>query len=122
MARVVHFEIPAANPERSAEFYNSVFGWQIKKWDGPMNYWMVTTGPKDQPGIDGAIMENKSVKTVVNTIGVESIDDSVRKVLKAGGKQLMQKDKIEGVGWFCYCLDPDGNMFGILEPLPGSSM
>jgi predicted enzyme related to lactoylglutathione lyase len=120
MARVVHFEIPAENPERAAEFYNSAFGWQIRKWDGPTSYWLVTTGEKGEPGIDGAIMENKNVKSVVNTIGVQSIDESIRKVLKAGGKQATKKDLIPEIGWFCYCQDPDGNLFGILEPLPGS--
>ena len=35
MARVVHFELPADDPERAVKFYEGVFGWQIQKWDGP---------------------------------------------------------------------------------------
>jgi predicted enzyme related to lactoylglutathione lyase len=120
MPRVVRFEIPAEEPERAVKFYESVFGWKISTWGGPMAYWLVSTGPKDEPGIDGAIIEKKNVKSVVNTIGVASLDESIRKALEAGGKQLMEKDQIPGVGWFCYCQDPDGNMFGLLEPLPGS--
>ena len=34
MSRVVHFEIPADNPDRVAEFYKKVLGWNIQKWEG----------------------------------------------------------------------------------------
>jgi len=56
MGRVVHFEINAADPERAAMFYESVFDWEIKKWDGPVDYWLVMTG-EDDDGIDGAIVK-----------------------------------------------------------------
>lgn len=29
MPRVVHFEIPADNPEKVAKFYTDVFGWKV---------------------------------------------------------------------------------------------
>jgi predicted enzyme related to lactoylglutathione lyase len=116
----VHFEIPAEKPERTVKFYESVFGWKISTWDGPMDYWLVSTGPKEEPGIDGAIVEKKNVKKVVNTIGVASLGESIRKVLKAGGKQRMEKDLVPRRWLFCHCQDPDGNMFGMMEPLPGS--
>jgi len=44
MPRVVHFEIHADDPQRAANFYQGVFGWDIKKWEGPEDYWLVTTG------------------------------------------------------------------------------
>ena len=50
MPRVIHFEIPTDDPERAAKFYRNVFGWEIQKWDGPVEYWLVTTGDEDQPG------------------------------------------------------------------------
>ena len=56
MARVIHFELAADDPERATEFYTKVFGWQIQKWDGPQDYWLATTGAPGAPGIDGAIM------------------------------------------------------------------
>ena len=43
MSRVVHFEIHAENPERAVRFYTAVFGWTITKWDGPFDYWLVST-------------------------------------------------------------------------------
>ena len=50
MSRVIHFEIHADNPERAIAFYSGLFGWQFKKWEGPMLYWLITTGPdSDEP-------------------------------------------------------------------------
>ena len=46
MPRPIHFEIPADQPERASAFYRDVFGWQFRKWDGPMPYWLITTGPR----------------------------------------------------------------------------
>src|SRR5436309_10564741 len=31
---VVHFEIPANEPERAAKFYRELFGWEISRWGG----------------------------------------------------------------------------------------
>jgi predicted enzyme related to lactoylglutathione lyase len=53
MPRPVHFEIPAENPQRAINFCSTVFGWKFTKWDdGPMEYWMVETGPASEPGQD----------------------------------------------------------------------
>ena len=52
MPRPIHFEIPADNPDRAIAFYQSAFGWQFMKWEGPQPYWLITTGPKDTPGIE----------------------------------------------------------------------
>jgi uncharacterized protein len=32
-----------------------------------------------------------------------------------GGKMLMPKTAIPGVGWFSTCQDTEGNIFGIIE-------
>ena len=42
MNRFTHFELAAADLEKTAAFYRAVFGWQIEKWAGPVDYWMVT--------------------------------------------------------------------------------
>jgi len=65
MSRVVHFEIPADNPERSIKFFESVFGWKIEKWDGPIEYWVVMTGDEEEPGIDGGLARRENPETGV---------------------------------------------------------
>ncbi|HZS45758.1 MAG TPA: VOC family protein [Blastocatellia bacterium] len=114
MPRVVHFEIAASEPERASEFYRKVFGWEIKKWDGPQPYWLVSTGNKEQPGIDGGILKGNN--GTVNSIDVDSVDDYISKVTASGGKVAMPKMEIQGVGFIAYCQDTEGNTFGLFQP------
>jgi predicted enzyme related to lactoylglutathione lyase len=115
MARVIHFEIPMNDPDRAVAFYQKVFGWKIEKWAGPMEYWMVKTGDEKEPGINGGMMKRGNVQTTTNTLGVESVDASVATVTKAGGKLIMPKTPIPGVGYFAYCEDTEGNLFGLMQ-------
>ena len=72
MPRPVHFEIPADNPQRAMDFYSKIFGWQFKKWDGPADYWIITTGQSPEPGIDGGLLKRQHPnQPCVNTIGVQ---------------------------------------------------
>ena len=116
MSRVIHFEIPASDPERAANFYKKAFGWKIEKWPGPMDYWMVTTGADGAPGINGGLLR-KQAPTVAttNTIGVESVDGALAAVQGAGGKLVMPKTPIPTIGYFAYCEDPEGNLFGVMQ-------
>jgi predicted enzyme related to lactoylglutathione lyase len=116
MPRVVHFEITAKDPERASKFYSKVFDWKIQKWDGPLPYWLVSTGDKEQPGIDGGIINaSADFPPIVNTMDVTSVDEYVDKIKKGGGKVVKPKMAIPGVGYMAYCQDTEGNLFGIME-------
>jgi len=41
-------------------------------------------------------------------------------VTKAGGKLVMPKTPIPGVGYFAYCEDPEGNLFGVMQADAGA--
>jgi hypothetical protein len=119
MGRVVHFEIPVDDPERAVRFYRELFGWQIEDANVGMPYWLITTGQDPEPGIDGAIMERGgTADTVVNTVAVESVDDTLERVKQLGGSAVTDVMPIPSVGRFAYCKDPDGNLFGVLQPEP----
>lgn len=120
MPRVVHFELPANDPERAVKFYEQVFGWKIERCEGPLDYWLVTTGPEDQPGIDGGIMRREDGDVTRNTIDVVSVDEFAEMVVKAGGKLVMPKTAIPGIGYIAYCEDTEGNVFGIIEEDPSA--
>ena len=116
MPRVTHFEINADQPERAAKFYTDVFGWKIKKWEGTIEYWLVTTGEEDQPGINGGLMKRmNSSATTINTIDVPSVDEFINKIKENGGTVVTPKTAIPGVGYYAYCQDTEGNIFGIME-------
>jgi predicted enzyme related to lactoylglutathione lyase len=121
MPRPVHFELPADDPERSVRFYEQVFGWKIQKWDGPMEYWLVTTGETGEIGIDGGIYRrDPNFEGQCNTIGVEDLDASVAAVEAGGGKLLRPKSPVPGMGWLAYCLDTEGNPFGMMQMDPSA--
>lgn len=115
MPRVIHFEISADEPERAVKFYEDVFGWEITKWEGPWDYWIVTTGSGNQHGINGGIFKRKDYVNHVNAIDVPSVDEFVEKVISNGGSIALEKMQIPGIGWVAYCKDTEGNVFGILE-------
>ncbi len=37
-----------------------------------------------------------------------------------GGKTVVPKTSIPGVGFIAYCHDPEGNMFGTMQPDPAA--
>jgi len=116
MSKVIHFELPADDPKRAIAFYEKVFGWTISKWEGPMDYWLITAGPDDEPGINGAITPRMMEQVTTNTISVVSVDESVKMIEEAGGRVALPKRVIPGIGYIAYCTDTEGNVFGILQP------
>jgi len=124
MSRPVFFEVNVDNAERAIKFYKAVFDWKIEKYPGSEQpYWLVTTGPKEEPGIDGGItMRMMPGVATVNTIGVENLDEAVAKVTAAGGKVIAPKMEVKNVGWLAYCTDTEGNPFGMMQAIPGGMM
>jgi hypothetical protein len=120
MSRVVHFEIQADDVERAKAFYAAVFGWTYEDFGHFVNaaYWGITTGPDDQSGINGGLLQRpastpgpeQGANAFVCTIGVGDYDETERRILAAGGQM--------GMAWQGYYLDTEGNTFGIHQPDP----
>jgi uncharacterized protein len=129
MNRVVHFEIHAKNLDRTQKFYQEVFGWTITDMGPQMgNYRVVETGQNTTDsqwnGINGGItprhgeapIGGEPVNAFVCTIEVENIDETLEKITKAGGTVALEKMEVPGVGLLAYRKDPEGNIFGVLQP------
>ncbi len=116
MSRVVHFEICVDDMQRAVAFYTNALGWDISKWEGPQEYWLVSTGDKEEPGIDGGLMlREEKFPPVVNTIDVQNLDEAIKKVVDNGGTIAVDKMPVPGIGFMAYCLDTEGNMFGMMQ-------
>ena len=116
MPKMVHFEINADDPLRAKNFYEKVFDWKIEKSEMPMDYWMITAGPEEEPGINGGLQKRENDSDVIdNYIGVPSIDDTSTKIEKNGGEILKQKSPIPGIGYYAFFKDSEGNRLGIFE-------
>lgn len=124
MLRPIHFEFQAADPERAANFYKTLFGWQIQKWEGPVEYWLFMTGKDGEPGINGGMSRRKpgaeDFTSTYNTIDVPNLDEFLAKAKLCGGTEVVPKMAVPGVGWLAYCKDTEGIIFGMMQADPGA--
>lgn len=134
MNPVVHFEMPAENRKRMAEFYTNVFGWKIEQLGPEMgNYMLVTTSETDEkgqpvkPGMIGGGFYQKTDDPVSQhpsvVIAVDDISESMKKISETGGKILGgdpnkpgEPGDIPGVGLYCSFIDTEGNRVSMLQP------
>jgi len=54
-------------------------------------------------------------QVTAHTIAVESVDDSLERIVAAGGSVAQPKQGIPGIGYTAYCTDTEGNLFGIIQ-------
>ncbi|HEX4485855.1 MAG TPA: VOC family protein [Terriglobales bacterium] len=114
--RIVHFEIPANQPQDLTKFYGEMFGWTFQKapLPGP-EYWMCKTGDST-PGIDGAIMQRQNPgQPWMNYVDVESIEASLATATKLGAQVALPKMAVGDMGWVAAFIDPQGNICGLWE-------
>lgn len=120
MSRIIHFEIPATDPEKSIAFYEKTFGWKFTRW-GEEEYWLATTGEDDKPGINGAIIKRRAPEMpVVNTVQVNDIDQAIKDVESNGGTLVVPKSTIPTMGHLAYFKDPDGIIHGLMQMDPAA--
>ncbi len=127
MNPVVHFEMPAVDRQRMADFYSKTFGWQTQVLGEEMGgYVLASTAESDETGrpktpgsINGGFYQRTDdplshAPSVV--IGVENLDDHMKKVTAAGGKIIGEPMPIPGVGLWVSFYDTEGNRVSMLQP------
>ena len=123
---IVHFELPVNDMARAKQFYGSIFGWDLQDWPMPdgSQYVGVRTAPIDEatrlPKEAGAInggmvMRSEKVSMPVLAINVTSVDEYLKKMTDAGGKVIMPKVDMMGMGFYAYVSDLEGNTIGLWE-------
>jgi len=126
MYPVVHFEMPAENRKRIAEFYTNVFGWQTQMLGPEMNDYVLAAttesdenGPKRPGAINGGFYpksDDRPAQYPSVVIAVEDIAAHMKKVEEAGGKVLGEPWDIPGVGLYVSFCDTEGNRVSMLQP------
>ena len=129
MSRVVHFEIQADDVERAKAFYAAAFGWTFQDYGQFIGspYWGVVTGPDDEPGINGGLLQ-RPVAGAGAPAGHQRVTSArwasttttrpSSRILEAGGQVALPKMALTGMAWQGYYLDTEGNTFGIHQPDP----
>jgi uncharacterized protein len=127
MNPVVHFEMPAEDRKRMADFYTKVFGWKTQQLGEDMgNYVLATTTDSDENGmpknpgaINGGFFQktnDKAAQYPSVVIAVDNIQEHMRNVEKSGGKVLGEPVDIPGIGMYVSFLDTEGNRGGMIQP------
>ena len=122
MDKVVHFEVPFDDKQRAMKFYQDIFGWKVT--DMPqMNYVSASTvdvdeqfQPKEPGAINGGLSpRDKAAPHPQFYIGVDSLDATIDRVVKAGGKLVTPKTPIPDMGAFARIADTEGNVIGLYQ-------
>ncbi len=112
---VVHWEFWSRDPQKISVFYEKIFDWKTQ-FIPEIQYHLVSTG--GHGGIDGGIMTPKPGPWPGNMamyIDVDNLETYVNKIKEAGGKIIVDKQTIPGVGFFALFEDPDGRVLGIWQ-------
>jgi uncharacterized protein len=126
MNPVVHFEMPAEDRKRIADFYTKVFDWKTQQLGEDMgNYVLAITtdsdekGPKKPGAINGGFFQktdDKPAQYPSIVIAVEDVKEHMKNVEMAEGKVLGEPWDIPGIGVYVSFLDTEGNRVGMIQP------
>lgn len=116
MPRISYLDFSADDIERAVNFYTKVFGWQINKWDGPLEFWEIKTGETNELGIDGGLSKRERIgQWTTPFINVSSVDQYVDKIESATGKIFQPKTAISKIGYTLLFKDTESNTIGLFE-------
>ncbi len=128
MNPVVHFEMSYADRERVALFYQKTFNWNMEMLGPEMGEYVVAhtsetnaKGMIQKPGMINGGFYKKQPKEEFNVpsvvIAVDSVEDTITKIEKNGGKVVNQPMDIPGIGRYASFIDTEGNRASILKPI-----
>lgn len=113
---VTHFAINADDVERARAFYEQAFGWTFSAW-GPPEFFQIDTGG----GVGGAlqrrreIVHGRPIHGFECSIAVDDIAAAEAAVKRAGGRVVMERSVIHGVGELFFFEDTEGNVAGVMQ-------
>ncbi len=127
MYPVVHFELPANDRKRIADFYAKVFGWETEMLGKEYGYYVMAMtaesdmkGPKKPGTINGGFYEKTADMPEQHpsvVISVDDIEEHMETIKEAGGKVLGEPMDIPKVGKYVSFVDSEGNRLSIMQPL-----
>ena len=114
---IVHIEFSTKDREESGKFYADLFGWGIQQMP-EMDYAMFETDDGVGGGLN-PVKDDYPAGTVMVYVGTDDIEATLSKVEELGGKTLVPKSEIPGMGWFAMFSDPTGNTIGLFTSMEG---
>jgi predicted enzyme related to lactoylglutathione lyase len=117
---VSHFHLDADDLARARRFYEAVFGWRFRPW-GPPDYFMIATGDEERPGIHGSLGRREKPLAGGESCGAEltvqvaDVGAAGKAIESHGGKIVMARSVIHGVGEHLRFRDPEGNVLAVMR-------
>jgi predicted enzyme related to lactoylglutathione lyase len=110
--KLCYVELPAEDPERSAEFYRRAFGWSIRRRDDGSLTFGDTVG-----GVSGTFVTGRPPAAdpgLVLYVMVADAHAALTAVTAAGGRVVRETPEGHGevFAWFA---DPAGNVLGVYQ-------
>lgn len=114
-APITHFALNADDVASTRRFYESVFGWRFAAW-GPPGFYSIDTGGE----IAGALQQRRSLdgREIVGaeiTFSVSDVDATACTIEESGGRVVLPRHTIDGVGHLIFLADPAGNVVGAMQ-------
>ena len=122
--RPTYFDLTVTDIAAARAFFEAVLDWRFEPFQMPYEYYRITTGTPDQPGIDGGVGSVKDAAAADGkpmtqvTVDVPDLDAAILRVNAAGGSVIEPKMPIPGIGWYATCAEPGGLKFGMVEVDP----
>jgi len=134
-----HFAINADDVERARRFYEKVFGWRTEPYGPPKFYRIFTGSGSEEPSrsaggaadpaahlglgslCQGALQGRRELlkgQKMIGfecTIGVEDVDKIAKAVVANGGRIVMEKTTLLGIGDLIFFEDTEGNVAGAMR-------
>jgi predicted enzyme related to lactoylglutathione lyase len=112
MNRIVHYEFSGKKIAELKNFYEKVFQWRFDEV-GKSDYWLVDSSDK---GISVGLEKQKApLKNPLVYIDVDSVENTVKEVIRNGGKVVIAKTQFLNKGLYAVIADIEGNLLGIWE-------
>jgi uncharacterized protein len=109
----VHVELQTQDPDKAKGFYKGLFSWELEPAPG-MDYTMIKVGE----GTGGGIMKSPMPGAPSQWLSYVLVDDVAKSTAKAkslGGKIVVDKTEVAGMGWFSVVQDPTGAALGLWQ-------
>ncbi len=118
------FGLPVDDMERAKDLFSKTFDWSFMATGIEGNHHFATTVPTDENGlpiepggINGGLLQRGIYEQQVTSIfiKVKSIDKTIDKVEKNGGKLVYNKIPIADFAYFAQINDTEGNLISLWE-------
>lgn len=114
LGSLVHTELISSDPNKTKAFLEKVFSWRFEQAPGSQPYYMLETPGGDRGGLRGS--QGSEQPTVANYVLVADLDETQQNVQEAGGRIVLPRVDVPGMGSFFWFEVPGGPVLACWQP------